>query len=55
MKVYVVEYYDYEESYVAGVFLSKQGAIEAIKKYEQQDKERCESWCYCYSEYEVQN
>lgn len=55
MKVYVVEYFDYEASYVAGVFLSEQGAKDAIEKYEKQDKEDGVSMSYCYGAYDVQD
>lgn len=55
MTVYVVEYYEYGQSYVVGVFLSEQGAQKAIEEYKKQDKEEGNDWDYSYNVYDVQD
>ena len=53
MKVYVVERFFYEESYIVGVYSTKEKAEKKIKECEEQDKEKGMSWGYCYAECDV--
>lgn len=54
MKIYVIEQYDLECSYVVAAFTSKEKALKAIIQYEEEDRKNGSDWSYGYTEIEVQ-
>lgn len=54
MKVYIVERFFYEESYIVGVYSTEEKAEKKIKECEEQDKSDGETWGYCCNECEVE-
>jgi hypothetical protein len=53
MKVYVVERFFYEDSYIVGIYSTKEKAENKIKECKEQDKETGMLWEYCYGICEV--
>jgi hypothetical protein len=53
MTVYVVERFSYEDSFIIGVYSTKEKVEKKIKECEERDKEKGMLWVYGYTEWEV--
>ena len=55
MTVYTVEYLYYEETFIIGIYKTKELAIKAIEKLEKENENRSieDIGTYCWSDYEV--